>query len=176
MVVYSRYPSVRLYLDDRLIGEKSTDRSSEFKAVFTIPYTAGTLKAAGVADGVEQEATVLTTASEPYAIRMTTDTRSIKAGCQDISCVRVEVVDRQGRPVPNASNLISFSIKGAGTIQAIGNADITDTTPFTSRSWKAWKGELLVAVRSGEKAGTITLNATAKGLKGTAVRIKVAKY
>lgn len=175
VVVYSRYPSVRLYLDDRLIGEKPTDRSSEFKAVFTIPYTAGTLKAAGVADGVEQEATVLATSSEPYAIRMTADTQSIKAGCQDISFVRVEVVDRQGRPVPNASNLISFSIKGAGTIQAIGNADITDTTPFTSHSWKAWKGELLVAVRSGDKAGTITLNATAKGLRGCSQRIKVTK-
>ena len=88
--------------------------------------------------------------------------------------VKVEVVDRQGRLVPNASNLISFSVKGAGTIQAIGNADITDTTPFTSRNWKAWKGELLVAVRSGNKAGTITLNATAKGLKGCTKRIKVA--
>ena len=43
--VYSHYPSVRLYLNEQLIGEKNTE---EMKAVFSLPYTPGTLKAEGI--------------------------------------------------------------------------------------------------------------------------------
>lgn len=96
---------------------------------------------------------------------MTTQERALRADGQDLSFVRVEVVDKEGRRVPNASHLIRFSIKGSGEIQAIGNADITDLTPFTSKEWKVWKGELLVVVRSGQKSGTISLSASSDGLK-----------
>ena len=175
VVVCSRYPSVRLYLNDQLIGEKPTDRSSEFKAVFTVPYKSGTLKAVGVDNGRECETTLLTTSGEPYAIKMITEDGVLTADGQDLSYVRVEVVDKEGRRVPNASNLIRFSIKGTGEIQAIGNADITDLTPFTSKEWKAWKGELLVVVRSGQKSGTISLSASSDGLKSVVTRIKTTK-
>lgn len=56
-------------------------------------------------------------------------------------------------------------MKAGGTIQSISNADITDTTPFTFRNRKVWKGELLVTIRSGDQAGTVTLNTTTIGLK-----------
>lgn len=171
VVVCSRYPAVRLYLDGKMIGEKLTNRETEFKAVFTIPYKAGTLKAVGVENGNEQETTILTTAGEPYAIKLTTTDKKIKAGGQDLSFVHVEIVDKEGRRVPNAENSVSFSIKGAAGIQAIGNADIKDTTPFTSKEWKAWKGELLVVLRSSQKHGSATLSATATGLKGGQMRI-----
>ncbi|MDD6736786.1 MAG: glycoside hydrolase family 2 TIM barrel-domain containing protein [Prevotella sp.] len=175
VVVCSRYPNVRLYLNDRLIGEKTTDRSSEFKAVFTIPYTQGTLKAVGVDNGKECETTQLTTAGKPFAIKMTTEDVMLKADGQDLAFVRVEVVDKEGRRVPNASNLIRFAIKGAGEIQAIGNADITELTPFTAKEWKVWKGELLVVVRSGRKPGTMSLSATSEGQKSGVARMKTTK-
>lgn len=171
VVVCSRYSAVRLYLDDKMIGEKPTNRESEFKAVFTIPYKAGTLKAVGIENGKEQETTILTTAGKPYAIKLTTADKKIKADGQDLSFVRVEIVDKEGRRVPNAENLVNFSVKGNAGIQAIGNADIKDLTPFTSKEWKAWKGELLVVLRSTQKRGSATLSATATGLKSGQLRI-----
>mgnify|MGYP000718400656 FL=1 len=36
--IYSRYPKVRLYLNDKLIGEKFTGKEQQFKAVFPVSY------------------------------------------------------------------------------------------------------------------------------------------
>ena len=46
--VYSGVEKVRLFLNDKLIGEKPTGRDQEFKAMFAVPYAPGTLKAVGV--------------------------------------------------------------------------------------------------------------------------------
>jgi beta-galactosidase len=46
--VYSGAEKVRLYLNDKLIAEKPTGRAEEFKAIFSVPYAAGTLKAVGL--------------------------------------------------------------------------------------------------------------------------------
>lgn len=55
MEVYSRYPKVRLYLNDKLVGEQPTGVEQQFKAVFNMPYQPGTLKAVGVEDDREVE-------------------------------------------------------------------------------------------------------------------------
>ena len=46
--VYSQYPKARLYLNKKLIGEQPTTEDQQFKATFTLPYTAGLLQAVGV--------------------------------------------------------------------------------------------------------------------------------
>ena len=43
--VYTKAPQVKLSLNDKLIGTKNVNQSTEFKAVFTVPYEAGTLRA-----------------------------------------------------------------------------------------------------------------------------------
>jgi acyl-coenzyme A thioesterase PaaI-like protein len=45
VVVYSREPQVRLYLNGQLVGTQST---SEMKVVFTLPYDPGILRAEAV--------------------------------------------------------------------------------------------------------------------------------
>lgn len=173
--VCSTYPVVRLYLDDRLIGEKKVGMDTEYKAVFNIKYKPGALRAEGVENGVVRESRVLATSSEPYAIRMSTLHKTLKADGQDLAFVLVEVTDKEGCVVTDADNSVSFSIKGQGVIQAVGNADIKDITPFTNLSWKAWKGQLMVVVRSTNKGGGITLGATADGLKSATMRMKSIK-
>lgn len=60
--IYSRYPKVRLYLNDKLIGEKFTEKEQQFKAVFLVSYEPGILKAVGVESEIEIEKTILQTA------------------------------------------------------------------------------------------------------------------
>ena len=43
--VYTKEPEVKLYLNDQLIGTKKVNRETEFKAVFTVNYEPGTLRA-----------------------------------------------------------------------------------------------------------------------------------
>lgn len=170
--IYSRYPSVRLYLNGRLVGEKPTTREQEFKAVFSVPYEAGTIRAVGVENGQEKEPMEISTAGEPYRIRLTPDRSTITADGQDLSFVTVEVIDREGRVVPDAAERITFTIKGEGKIVAVGNANLQDTDSYTGNSRMTWKGRAMIVVRSTSESGTARLSASAPGLRSATVSIK----
>ena len=56
---------MRLYLNDKLVGEAPTGREQQFKAVFTVPYTPGTLRVEGVRGDRSVAETTLTTVGRP---------------------------------------------------------------------------------------------------------------
>lgn len=170
--IYSRYPSVRLYLNGRLVGEQPTTREQKFMAVFTVPYEAGTIKAVGVENGQEKDAMEISTAGKPYRIRLTPDRSTISADGQDLSFITVEVTDKEGRVIPDAAERINFTIKGDGTIAAVGNANLQDTDSYTGSSRMTWKGRAIIVVRSTRESGTARLSASAPGLRSATVSIK----
>lgn len=173
--VYSRYPKVRLYLNDKLVGEQPTGVEQQFKAVFNMPYQPGTLKAVGVEDDREVEEKVLVTAGKPAKIRLTADRNTLTANGQDLSFVTVEVVDKDGRVVPGAENRLTFEVKGAGVIAAVGNANLRDTDSYVGNQRNAWKGRAMVILKSARKNGSIRLKASAKGLASASLVVKVNK-
>lgn len=162
--VYSRYPKVRLYLNDKLIGEQPTGREQQFKAVFPVLYEPGVLKAVGVEAEMEVEKTTIRTAGEPARIRLTADRTKIKADGQDLSFITIEILDKEGIWEPNANNQLTFEVKGAGTLAAVGNADLKDTDGYVSSRRKAWKGRAIAVIKSTRKAGKITLKVSSPGL------------
>ncbi len=175
--VISHFDKVRLYQDGKPVGEKPTTRAEGFRAVFTVPYTPGELTVRGItADGSESEESVLlSTAGKPYALRMTADKTQLDADNQDLAYVTVEVVDKDGRIVPDASDRISFTIGGNGTIEATGSADIKDTEGYCHTDRNAWKGRAGAVVKSSNKPGTVTLKASAPGLKSAMLKLRTRK-
>jgi beta-galactosidase len=169
--IYSRYDTVRLYLNDKLIDEKPTTRVQNFTASFTLPYQPGTLKAAGVQDGKEVESTTLATTGDATAIKLTPDRATIKADGQDLSYVDVEVVDKDGNLQPNADQLVTFSLDGPGTIAGLGNAYLKSEEPYQGTQCHVYKGRALVVIRSEEKARECTLKASAGGLTDASTKI-----
>lgn len=166
--VYSKYPIVRLYLDDKLVGEKVVGRETEMKAVFSLPFKPGTLKIEGVENGVVKDAKMLSSASEPVAIRTKVENREMKADGTDLSFVQIEIVDREGRVCPNASVELEAIVTGSGVLAALGNADIKDPDTYADQIHKSWKGRALAVVRSTKKAGKVKLTIKSKGLKTSA--------
>jgi beta-galactosidase len=70
---------VRLFLNDSLVDERPAGYVQQFKAVFTLPYQAGTLRAVGVDEnGIEQETVVLKTSGTPVSLRLTTQDQTIR--------------------------------------------------------------------------------------------------
>lgn len=166
--VYSKYPIVHLYLDDKLVGEKVVGRETEMKAVFSLPFKPGTLKVEGVENGVVKDAKMLSSASEPVAIRTKVENREMKADGTDLSFVQIEIVDREGRVCPNASVELEAIVTGSGVLAALGNADIKDPDTYADQIHKSWKGRALAVVRSTKKAGKVKLTIKSKGLKTSA--------
>jgi len=171
--VYSRYPRVRLYLNDKLIGEKSTTEEKEYKVEFAVPYAPGQLKAVGVVNDKEMESTVLQTSGDAAKIQLSVDRKEIVANGQDLSYVTIELTDKNDILQPNAMNRLLFEIEGPGVIAGVSNADMKNTDSYVGNTHKAWHGRALVVIRSTHGVGDIKLTVSSVGLSGASLNIKV---
>lgn len=151
--VYTHQPEVNLYLNNQLIGTKKVSRDTEFKAVFTVPYQAGTLRAEAGGKSV-----TLKTAGKPAHIRLTPDHTVMAADGQSLTFVVAEVVDKDGTPVPEAAIPCEATVKGAGKLLAFASADLKDVEPYTSPRTKTWKGRAMLVVRSTQKKGIVSVS------------------
>ncbi len=148
--VYSGAEKVRLFLNDKLIGEKPTGREQEFKALFSVPYAPGTLKAVGVRGDRVVAESVLTTTGKPARLRLTADRTTLQADGQDLSFISVEAVDAEGRFQPDADQEVHFAIGGPGVIAAVGNGDGQDAATYHGDRRKLFQGRALIVVRTSK--------------------------
>jgi beta-galactosidase len=169
--IYSRADAVRLYLNGKPIAQAHTTRAERFRANLTLPYAPGILKAVALQGGKPVAETELRTAGEPAAVRLTADRTQLRASGQDLSFVTVEVVDAAGHAHPNAEHQIAFTLKGPGTIAAVGNADLTSEEPYHGDSRKLFHGKALAVIRTSRTAGALALTASAPGLKDATLQL-----
>ncbi len=162
--VYSRYDAVRLYLNDKLVGEKPTGRAEQFKAVFEVPYTPGTLRTAGVQDGKEVEDNVLRTAGPAAGLRLTADRTEIAADGQDLAFVTVEAVDKDGNFQPTGAQQITFAVDGPAVIAGVASGDLGTVQAYQGNQRQLFNGRAQVVIRSTRGPGNVTMRATADGL------------
>lgn len=170
--IYSSCDEVELFLNNKSLGKKPTNRSTKFMAVYNVPYTAGELKAVGYDNGKKVNTAILKTAGEPTRIKLSADRKTIKADNQDLSYITVDLVDKKGTRNPNAENLVHFEIQGPGTIAGVGNADPVSVESYQLPQRKAWQGRCIVVVKSAKHSGNIVLKATSSGLIAAEVTLK----
>ena len=162
VVVYTRQPEVKLYLNGKLIDTKSVNEGTQFKAEFRMPYQPGELKA--VAGSHEQ---IIRTASKPHHIVLNADRTKIDP--EGLCFVDVWIADKDGNICTTANNELTFTVKGDGELAGAGNADITDTDSYADSSHKAWHGHALAVIRANGNPKKITMTVKAKGLKAESI-------
>lgn len=165
--VYSGAEKVQLFLNDKLIGEQPTGRDQKFKAVFSVPYAAGTLKAVGLRSDRPVAESILTTAGNATALRLVADRSVVQADGQDLAYVTVEAVDAQGRWQPLADQEVQLSLSGPGKIIAVGNGNGQDDASYQGDRRKLFQGRALVVIRTTPHPGPIKLTAAMAGLEGS---------
>ena len=165
--IYTKAPKVRLYLNDKFIETRDVNISTEYKARITLPYQPGTLKAVALdANGNEVSESILRTSDKPASIRLTTDRKQISADGEDLAYIRLEVIDKNGQLVPDATLPVTVNVNGKATLLAAATANLRDLEPKTSPNVTTYKGLALIIVRSGKKAGKATVTATSPQFKG----------
>jgi len=169
--VYSGAEEVRLFLNNKLIGEKATGREQEFKAVFSVPYMPGTLRAEGLRGDRVVAESVLATTQAPARLRVTADRTELMADGEDLSFVTVEAVDAKGQPDLHADQEVHFVIAGPGVIAAVGNGDAHDADSYQGDRRKLFQGRALVVIRTSRRPGPIHLIAQSPGLTDGSVTI-----
>ena len=167
---YNNADEVELFLNGRSLGSKRKE-GSNLHIMWRVPFEPGTLKAVSRKNGRIVLTKELKTAGEPAAIKISTDRKIIHHGGEDLCFITVKIMDAKGNPVPTASNLVNFSIQGAGTIEAVDNGYQASIEPFKASYRKAYNGMCLVVIRSAPRTGAIKLTASGDGLKPASITI-----
>lgn len=190
--VYTNYPSAELFINGVSQGRRTKDLSIGIDSTYTpearasferqkryrlmwmdTKYEPGTVKVVAYDNNgnavAEKE---IRTAGKAHHIVLTPDRESYKADGKDLAFVRVSVVDKDGNLVPHAENDIRFTVTGTGSYHASANGNPASLELFQAPHMKAFNGELTTIVRTDTKPGTITLKATAPGLKPATITLK----
>ncbi len=169
--IYSNAPQAELFLNGVSLGRKPRN-GDDSPRTWDVAFAPGTLSAIGYdAAGKPVAKDALQTAGAPAAVRLIAETKTLAPGFDAIGFVRAEVVDAKGITVPDAAVPLGISVTGAGVLAATDNGDPTDHTAFASATRNSWQGRALIMVRAVTASGTITVTATAPGLKPGTVRI-----
>jgi beta-galactosidase len=155
--VHSNLDSVELFLNGKSQGSKKVEPLTHLE--WSVKYEPGVLEARGTKDGkvVLTEKRETTGAAE--SIRLTTDRAEINADGEDIAVLRVEVLDKQGRAIPTADNLILFKVSGEGTLIGVGNGDPNCQESDKEPKRSLFSGLAQVIVQASRIPGTITVEA-----------------
>ena len=127
VVVYSNCDEVELFANGKSKGKKAMPENSHLE--WFVPYKAGELKAVGYKDGKKLLTEKVETTSEPVVLKLEPQKSTVKADGQDLLIFSVSTVDKKGRHVPTAGNLVNFEIDGPAKIIGVGNGDPTCLEP-----------------------------------------------
>ncbi|MDQ6761988.1 MAG: glycosyl hydrolase 53 family protein, partial [Bacteroidota bacterium] len=183
--VNSNADNVELFLNGKSLGKKDMPRNSHLQ--WKVNYEPGTLSAVAfkkarlngaVGQGRKVTASVETTGA-PAEVVITPYKTTMIADGKDATVINVTLVDKEGREVPDANNLIKFSITGPATIIGVGNGDPSSHEPdkYFDNNWqrKLFNGKCQVILQAGNVPGVIKFEASSEGLwKGSTDIITVS--
>ena len=178
--VYTSYPRAELFLNGRSLGIREKCDSTlqhRFRLMWNdVRYEPGELTVVAYdSEGNKAMQKSVRTAGEPYALELIPARESLSADGKDLLYVTVRIVDRDGNLCPLDSRKVRFEVSGAGEFRTVANGDPTCLELFHEPEMSAFGGMLTVIVQSREKAGRITLKASADGLRDGVLKIKSVK-
>lgn len=170
--VYFACDEVELFLNGESLGRAPATAQEKYTAQFSVPYQPGELKAVAHSGGKAVAEAVIATAGPAETIRLAADRATIRADVNDLAYVTAEVLDGEGRLVPTASPMLTFTLTGPGRLAAVASSDPRNTELYRGHSHSAWRGRCLAVIQPTGEPGLITLRAAADGLPlaDTAVR------
>lgn len=164
--VNSNADHVELFLNGKSLGRKQMPRNSHLK--WTVNYQPGTLEAIADKKGKKLFSKVETTGS-PYELVLTPYKTTMFADGKDATVMNISVVDKEGREVPDANNLIRFRWSGDAKIIGVGNGDPSSHEPdkyFDDSAWqrRLFNGKAQVILQAGKNESIIKFDAISDGL------------
>jgi beta-galactosidase len=161
--VYSNCEQVELFLNGKSLGAQPLP--------WTVPFEPGSLKAIGRNGGAIAASDELKTAGAPAKIALSADRQTLAPGWDNVSYVKASITDANGIEVPNADDLVTFTIAGPGEIAAVDNSDNSSQESFQAKQRHAYQGRCFAIVRATGAGGTITLTASAPGRAPASITI-----
>jgi beta-galactosidase len=167
---------VELFLNGKSLGKKIMPRNSHLQ--WEVIYEPGTLEAVAYKKGKKITSKVETT-TRVSKVKAYADKTILKADSQDANVINISLVDEKGREVPDANNMVYFTISGDAKIIGVGNGDPSSHEPdkCADGRWQrsAFNGKCQVIIQAGKTIGEIKLEIKANGLIPATVTLKSEK-
>ncbi len=160
--VYSNLDEVELLVNGKSVGRQKVPHLGHVE--WKVRYEPGAMEAHGYRNGKLALTDKRETTGPAATIRLTADRTEINADGEDVAVLTVEALDKDGRLVPTADNLIHFKVSGEGALIGVGNGNPncqeSDKKPMRS----LFNGLAQVILQSNKTSGTIQITAQSHGL------------
>lgn len=162
--VYANVDEVELFVNGQSAGSKKVPHLGHVE--WKVKYMPGTIEARGSRDGRVLLTEKRETTGPAAVIRLTADRTEISADGEDVAVLTVEALDKEGRPVPTASNLLAFHVSGEGALIGVGNGDPNCQQSDKEPKRSLFNGLAQVIVQSTKRPGEIRIEAVKEGWEG----------
>ena len=178
LITYTNADEVELLLNGKSLGKKQnplTEPKQRNQIRWNdIAYKPGMLEAIARTGGkivarhkIETTAEAVRLSAEPdkEAVAKKPSAGKWLADGYDLQHVRITALDKKGRHVQTVDGEVTFTVEGPARIVGVVNGDINSHEMMTGNSRRLFNGSCTVILRSTRQPGTVTLTATAPGLK-----------
>ena len=163
---YTDYPTAELFVNGKSQGKISKnpkERLDRYRLRWNdVKYEPGQLRVVVYDEqGRQAGEQIVSTAGKPSKLKLDVWTQHeaewLKADGEDLAFITVSLTDAKGTIIPDANDQLTFEVSGAGRFEAVCNGDATSLESFKKPTMRLFSGQLVVVVRSGKKAGNLTL-------------------
>ncbi len=163
--VNSNADNVELFLNGKSLGKKDMPRNGHL--MWTVNYVPGKLEAIAYKKGKRLYEKIETTGQATEVV-MTPYKTTMLADGTDVTIINLSTIDKEGREVPTADNMIKFYLQGPGKIIGVGNGNPSSHEPdkCVDGAWQRslFSGKCQIIVQSTHQSGIIHFQAKAAGL------------
>jgi beta-galactosidase len=162
--VHSNLDEVEVLVNGKSAGRRKVPHLGHVE--WKVRYEPGAIEARGWKDGKVVLTEKRETTGPTVSIRLTADRAEINADGEDVAIVKVEALDKEGRPVPTANNKIAFSVSGTGKLIGVGNGDPNCQESDKEPKRSLFNGLAQVIIQSMKRRGEIHIEALKDGWEG----------
>lgn len=158
---YNNADEVELFLNGRSLGRSHKEGEQLRAQWLSVPWEPGCIEAVSYKNGREVARTKIESTGEPVGLKLTADRDVLAADGYDLSYITVEAVDAEGRAIPDATQMIHFSVEGAGELVGVDNGNAAGGLCLKGDRMPLFAGKALAVVRTLRGcSGDITLKAS----------------
>lgn len=169
VTVYTNCDELELFLNGESLGRKAIEQYGHGE--WLVPYTPGELSVTGYRGGEAVAHHVRETTGRAERLRLTLD-NEFEANGTDIALFTCECLDAQGRAVPDAAELVKFTVGAPAVIVGTGS-DHCDHNRVSLPERKMYMGKIRVAVRPAKGQTTLELTAMSDGCGVTRIVLEI---
>lgn len=172
---YTNADEVEILVNGKSVGKQANDKGDPKKRDRIewdgIRYEPGYIEAVALNGGKPVARHRIETTTDPVALVAEADNLHWKADGMDLQHVRVMAVDKKGRQVHGANQLLSFEVEGPAEIVGVINGNLSSDELTVGSTRSLHSGVATVILRSRQAPGEVKLTVTADGLKKAKLKL-----